>query len=102
MSNCTQGYSLLPFVFLWGYAFFQLTKQPLPNILAPTDKGTNKKHGLSVPCHVNGYLSTEQPAKTLNEHHFLEGIPDAGKMVKLREWQRVAKGCNVRTVSGQG
>ena len=74
----------------------------LPNILAPTGKGTNKKHGLNVPHHVNGRLSTEQPAKTLIKCHFLERIPDAGKMVKLREWQSVAKGCNVRTVSGQG
>jgi hypothetical protein len=63
---------------------------------------TNKKHGLSVPLHVHGHLSTEQPAKTLIECHFLEGIRDAEKMVKLREWQSVAKGCNVRTVSGQG
>jgi len=49
-----------------------------------------------------GHLSTEQLAKTLSECNFLEGIPDTGRMVKLKEWQSVAKGCNVRTVSGQG
>jgi hypothetical protein len=71
----------------------------MPNILTATGKGTNKKHGLSVPCCVYGHLFTEQPDKTLIECHFLEGIPDAGKMVKIREWQRVLP---KDVMSGQG
>jgi hypothetical protein len=47
-------------------------------------------------------LTTKPPAKTLIDCDFLERIPAAWKMVKLREWQSVAKGYNIRMVSGQG